>query len=97
MDCIKNKLVDDPNHFDPRYFGKGKKYHRPRLDDLVLPGYVNAKIFADSQNVNIYNSTYGGQLEVFKRFKFNNLFNFSNEEEFNLLFNDEYSLYIIQI
>ena len=35
---------DDPNHFDPRYFGKGKKYHRPRIDDLVLPGYVNAKI-----------------------------------------------------
>lgn len=20
---------DDPNHFDPRYFGKGKKYHQP--------------------------------------------------------------------
>ena len=24
---------DDPNHFDPRYFGKGTKYHHPRLDE----------------------------------------------------------------
>ena len=82
---------DDPNHFDPRYFGKGKKYHKPRIDDLVLPGYIEAKKFADSQNVKIYNATYGGELEVFPRIKFDTLFNFSNQQQFELLFDEKYN------
>ena len=81
---------DDPNHFDPRYFGKGKKYHRPRIDDLVLPGYVNAKKFSDEQNVKIYNSTYGGELEVFERISFESLFDFSEKKQFTLLFGNQY-------
>ena len=27
---IQSQNNDDPNHFDPRYFGKGKKYHQPK-------------------------------------------------------------------
>lgn len=26
---IRSQQDDDPNHFDPRYFGKGKEYHQP--------------------------------------------------------------------
>lgn len=26
---IRSQKDDDPNHFDPRYFGKGKEYHQP--------------------------------------------------------------------
>ena len=81
----------DPNHFDPRYFGKGKKYHKPRIDDLVLPGYIKAKEFSDSQNVKIFNATYGGELEVFPRADFETLFSFSDKEKFDLLFEKEYT------
>ena len=75
---------DDPNHFDPRYFGEGKKYHRPRINDLVHPGYKKAKTFTEKLGIKIYNAGYGGKLEVFERVNFRKLFNISKEEEIKL-------------
>ena len=75
---------DDPNHFDPRYFGEGKKYHRPRIDDLVHPGYKKAKFFAEQKRVKIYNAGIGGKLEVFERVSFKDLFKISETEEIKL-------------
>lgn len=57
---------DDVNHFDPRYFGKGKRWHHPRLD-LVEPAYVEARRFIESRGRRIYNAGVGGKLEVFER------------------------------
>lgn len=64
---------DDINHFDPRYFGAGKKWHDPQLHN-VLKNYKMAKFMYELNNRNIYNSTVGGKLEVFKRIEFNSLF-----------------------
>ena len=64
---------DDPNHFDPRYFGRGKKWHNPMTERMIEHyGYINE--VADEIGVKIYNSTVGGKLEVFPRMSFDTLF-----------------------
>ena len=34
--CNYTSQEDDPNHFHPDYFGKGKKWHDPQLDRVLL-------------------------------------------------------------
>jgi len=84
---------DDPNHFDPRYFGKGKKYHRPRINDIVLPGYQKAKKFSESIGIQIFNATVGGKLEIFDRVDFESLFHYTDAEKFFLLFNEKAAIF----
>ena len=74
---------DDPNHFDPRYFGMGRKYHHPRLEE-TFKRLEEGKKFFDSLNVNIYNATVGGKLEVFERKEFRLLFKQDPLEEFGM-------------
>ncbi|MEE9910706.1 MAG: DUF115 domain-containing protein [Deltaproteobacteria bacterium] len=81
---------DDPNHFDPRYFGKDRKYHKPRIDDIVAPGYAAAKKYFDAAGVKIINATVGGKLEIFPRVEFNCLFSYTMEEELHLLLGERY-------
>ncbi|MCR9249731.1 MAG: DUF115 domain-containing protein [bacterium] len=64
---------DDPNHFHPEYFGKGKKWHDPKLHN-VLKSYINCREVYEADGRKIYNSTVGGKLEVFERKEFNSLF-----------------------
>jgi len=64
---------DDTNHFDGTYFGKGKKWHDPKLYN-VLKSYKMCKIMYEFDNRTIYNSTVGGKLELFDRKKFISLF-----------------------
>jgi hypothetical protein len=64
---------DDPNHFHPDYFGKGKKWHDPHLD-RVERTYNYFKIVFDAKNRIIKNATVGGKLEVFERIDFKTLF-----------------------
>jgi hypothetical protein len=65
--------TDDPNHFAPDYFGKGKRWHDPRVDRMER-AYKKAKSFFEADGRKIYNATVGGHLEVFDRVDFNNLF-----------------------
>lgn len=65
---------DDINHFHPDYFGKGKKWHDPKLHN-VLKSYRLAKLMYELDGRNIFNATLGGKLEVFERKNFNELFN----------------------
>ena len=59
---------DDPNHFDPRYFGKGKKYHQPEkhiVDNIFnslkfLRGYVDK-----CKDFEILNASEGSKLDYF--------------------------------
>jgi hypothetical protein len=67
---------DDPNHFDPRYFGKGRSYHNPTVHEM-LEQFEKAKIFSNNIGIKIYNAGIGGKLEVFPRKSFENLFNLS--------------------
>lgn len=64
---------DDCNHFDPRYFGKGKKWHDPKLDN-VLASYKMNKLVFEHFGRKIYNATIDGKLEVFERIDFETLF-----------------------
>jgi hypothetical protein len=64
---------DDPNHFHPDYFGKGKKWHDPKLYNC-LKSYRFAKKVFEEDGRKIYNATIGGNLEVFERVDYYSLF-----------------------
>jgi hypothetical protein len=71
----------DPNHFHGDYFGKGYRWHDPRVDRMEA-SYQVAKEFFEADGRKIYNSTAGGKLEVFPRIDFKELVNteeFENE------------------
>jgi hypothetical protein len=75
---IKNGNVwesteDDVNHFHPNYFGKGKKWHDPKLHN-VLKSYELCKEIFEKDGRKIYNATVGGKLELFERVDYNSLF-----------------------
>ena len=57
---------DDPNHFDPRYFGAGKTWKDPKLS-RVLQNYRLAKEVFEADGRQILNCTVGGALELFER------------------------------
>jgi hypothetical protein len=60
---------DDVNHFHPAYFGKGKRWHNPRLD-RVEPSYREACRFFDEKGRRLLNATAGGKLEIFPRVEY---------------------------
>lgn len=64
---------DDVNHFHPDYFGKGKKWHDPKVYNVAL-NYEFAKENFEADGRNIYNATVGGKLEIFERKSFDELF-----------------------
>lgn len=59
----------DPNHFDPRYFGKGRVWHTPNTD-FMIKHYEKAREVCASIGVEVYNAGIGGALEVFPRIDF---------------------------
>lgn len=62
----------DPNHFDPRYFGPGKRFHFPDVDRMVESYWLAKKIFEEDGR-KIYNATPGTKLEVFKKISFDEI------------------------
>ena len=64
---------DDPNHFHPDYFGKGKRWHEPNVE-VMLGAYAEARRATESRGVSVVNATVGGKLEVFPRIDFEMLF-----------------------
>ena len=64
---------DDLNHFDPRYFGKGTKWHDPNVNEMVR-GFANCRKAIEIHGGKIYNATVGGKLEVLERGIFDDLF-----------------------
>ena len=65
--------ADDPNHFHPSYFGKGLRWHNPRVDRMEL-AYRRARDAFARRGRRIVNATVGGQLEVFDRVDYATLF-----------------------
>ncbi|MEO6453573.1 MAG: 6-hydroxymethylpterin diphosphokinase MptE-like protein [Ginsengibacter sp.] len=80
---------DDPNHFDPRYFKKGFKYHNPTVHE-ILEQFAIGKTFFDKLGISILNAGVGGKLEIFPRVEFNSLFNLSDTEQETLLSNIDF-------
>lgn len=71
---ILNMDTDDPNHFDPDYFGKGFRWHDPQVESM-LAAYEVARRATEAQGQKIWNAGVGGRLDVFERINFESLFN----------------------
>ena len=74
---------NDPNHFHPEYFGKGKRWHDPRLDRMEK-AYRRAREVFEANGRKIFNATKGGKLEVFPRIDYDNLFNTTNANQISV-------------
>ncbi|MCA1985343.1 MAG: hypothetical protein LDL27_02570 [Desulfovibrio sp.] len=70
MDANHNYVIDpkedDVNHFNSKYFGKGYRWHNPKVHKLEQ-AYLNARKIFEHHGRKIYNITVGGHLEVFER------------------------------
>jgi hypothetical protein len=90
MDNDKNYVIDplekDVNHFDSSYFGKGYRWHNPKVHKIEK-AYKNAKKFFEAKGGKIFNATPGGKLEVFDRVDYDKLFNhgYVNEKYIDFL------------
>jgi hypothetical protein len=64
---------DDVNHFSKDYFGKGYRWHDPKVERMEV-GFRKANQAFIEDGRRVYNATHGGSLEVFKRVNYEDLF-----------------------
>ena len=64
---------DDPNHFDPRYFGKGFRWQLPDLDMSEI-AYAMARVNYEKNGRKILDATIGGKLTIFDKVDYDSLF-----------------------
>jgi hypothetical protein len=64
---------DDPNHFNPKYFGKGFRWQLPDLDTSEV-AYQMAKFAFEQDGRQVLDATIGGKLEVFPKVDFDSYF-----------------------
>lgn len=64
---------DDPNHFHPNYFGRGKKWHLPKLENCYK-AYQHANKVAKENGFVIRDATIGGKLDAFPKVQYKELF-----------------------
>ncbi|WP_153798947.1 6-hydroxymethylpterin diphosphokinase MptE-like protein [Foetidibacter luteolus] len=85
---VASQKDDDPNHFDPRYFGTNRKYHQPvkAVVDNIMSSFDYAAVkIAENTPTKVYNAGIGSKVECFEKVDFNSLFsNVTEEEKFRL-------------
>lgn len=64
---------DDPNHFDPRYFGKGFRWQLPDLETSEI-AYHMARRAYEQAGRQVLDATIGGKLTVFPKVDYYTLF-----------------------
>jgi hypothetical protein len=64
---------DDPNHFNPHYFGKGFRWQLPDLETSEI-AYKMAKQVYQEDGRQILDATIGGQLDIFPKVDFERYF-----------------------
>ena len=64
---------DDPNHFNPGYFGKGFRWQLPDLDTSEQ-AYAMARQAYEADGRKVIDATVGGKLTVFPKVDYNKLF-----------------------
>jgi hypothetical protein len=64
---------DDPDHFNPGYFGKGFRWQLPDLDTSEI-GYRMAKQAYEAAGRQVLDATVGGKLDVFEKVDYLSLF-----------------------
>ena len=84
---VQSTADDDPNHFDPRYFGKGAKYTNP--NEKVMNNMLNSlkgisEWFKTKTSTKVYNAGYDSKVEYFERKDFMDVLNYSEEKIDNL-------------
>jgi glycosyltransferase involved in cell wall biosynthesis/uncharacterized Rossmann fold enzyme len=70
---LESTKDDDINHFDPKYFGKGAKWHDPNVNEMIR-GFLNCRKAIEINGGKFYNATIGGKLEVLERVDINNFY-----------------------
>jgi hypothetical protein len=83
---IISKEDDDPNHFDPRYFGKNRKYHQPntKVVNSIMTSFESISYEFKNTETKVYNATKGGRLESFERADLKAVLKIDAKEEFEL-------------
>lgn len=82
----KNEIVslkdDDPNHFDPRYFGRGRKYHQPeqKIIDNIFKSLYFLKEHIDSEEFQIVNAGLNSKVDYFKRVNIYETLGYTDDE-----------------
>jgi len=70
-------MQNNSKRFDPQgapnYFGKNVKWHDPGVERMI-ENYQSAKIVCDRLGIEVINATVGGNLEVFPRVNYLDLF-----------------------
>ena len=64
---------DDPNHFNPAYFGKGFRWQLPDLDTSEV-GYAMARHAYEADGRRVLDATVGGKLTIFPKVEYDSLF-----------------------
>jgi 6-hydroxymethylpterin diphosphokinase MptE-like len=64
---------DDPNHFDPSYFGKGFRWQLPDLETSEI-AYRMARRAFEADDREVLDATVGGKLQVFPKISYDSLF-----------------------
>ena len=80
---IVSEENDDPNHFDPRYFGKNRKYHQP--EDFVVQSIIDNLDYLGQHMENfglrIVNAGFDSKITSFPKGGFDSLFSFNDDEK----------------
>ncbi|MBB4266433.1 FkbM family methyltransferase [Roseospira visakhapatnamensis] len=63
---VLDMASDDPNHFHPDYFGKGKRWHDPQVDNMGR-AFASARDVLGAMGVRLINATPGGRLDLVPR------------------------------
>ena len=71
---------DDPNHFNPNYFGLGFRWHLPDLEGSEMSYRVADYVFRQHGR-RIVDATVGGKLAVFPKVSYLSLFRSSMQQE----------------
>jgi hypothetical protein len=64
---------DDPNHFNPKYFGKGFRWQLPDLETSEI-AYEMARHAFEADGRKVLDATVDGRLTVFPKVEYNSLF-----------------------
>lgn len=62
---------EDAHHFDPNYFGIGMKWHTADIFESEI-SYRRAKHYYENNKMKIFNSTIGGNLDIFEKISISN-------------------------
>ena len=83
---IESLKDDDPNHFDTRYFGKGKKYHQPEsyVIDNIRGKLKYLSSISKQLNISIINVGLDSKVDYFEKRDFLEIIKLSSRQQAEL-------------